>query len=257
MTIRTTINGSFENIPNIGSKITRLISQFESDGKIISQNNRNIIKVFTFNEIGENIVIKQYRNNGILQKILSCFKVSKAYRAFYNGLLLSKRGILTPTPIAFTEERKNGYLKASYYVCLYTKDNTIMPLIERQQPDKTAIKAFAQLLANLHENGIVHHDLNLSNVLYHTGREGVVLSVIDINRLSYRTDEKPVTKENKYSDDLMRFTGRLDIFISIAYEYAKLRKIDIEPFVRRMTLKKINHDMNWTRKKKFHKLFKS
>ena len=92
MTIRTTINGSFENIPNIGSKITRLISQFESDGKIISQNNRNIIKVFTFNEIGEN------KQRAFLDKQLEAIEkcltpVVQAYYSDYNKSLISLTAI--------------------------------------------------------------------------------------------------------------------------------------------------------------------
>ena len=60
---------------------------------------------------------------------------------------------------------------------------------------------------------------------------------------------------NVYLDDLVRFTGRLDVFLAVAYEYARIRGFEAEPFVRKLTIKKIRHDANWTRRKKLHRLF--
>ena len=255
MAIKTKINHSVTDIPDLESTIFQVVSSFESHGKIISQNRRNTIKEYWLADKGKSIVIKQYRNKGLVKKAMSLFRSSKARKAFDNGLLLTRHGIRTPQPVAYAEDWANGCLKASYYICRYTEDTNIIPLIERSQPEKKAIKAFAQLLAQLHDNGIVHHDLNLSNLLYHTEKDEMILSVIDINRTSCRADRKPETREKEYIDDLLRFTGRLDIFVSVAYEYARLRNIDAEPFVRRMTVKKIKHDANWTRRKLIHSFF--
>ena len=147
-------------------------------------------------------------------------------------------------------------MKACYYVMAFTPDTALALLLEQPQPDSDAVKALALLLAKMHNNGIVHRDINSTNVLQHTDADGqLTLTVIDINRMRHRADRQPLTRIADYARDLLRFTGRLDVFLPVAYEYARQRGIETEPFVRKLTKMKIKHDAYSARRKKFHSLF--
>lgn len=256
MTLDTTINPRYAASPDVEAEIKSFVSAFESSGETIFQNRRNTIKMFAADSLHREVVVKRYGNKGLLKQFFSLFKKSKAQKAFDNGLMLEAVGIATPEPIAYVNERSGRWMKACYSVTAYTPDTALTPLLERPLPDAEAVKALARLTAAMHDSGIVHRDLNSSNVLQHTDSNGqLALSLIDINRMRHRADRRPLTRIADYAHDLLRFTGRLDVFLPVAYEYARLRGFDAEPFVRRLTKMKIKHDANWTRRKKFTRLF--
>ena len=254
--LKTTISRKYSSLPNIKETINGFIANLNNSGEFLFENKRNTIKLFRMEETGLKLVVKRYSSKWIDRRLMAGIKKSKAQKAFENGLLLERSGISTPSPVAYVEDRKGKQIVSCFYIYLYTEDVSIMPLIEQEKPDTDAVKALANIIAKLHENGIVHHDINLSNVLYHKENGKLVLSLIDINRMTHSNSEFTEKNMMLYIDDLVRFTGRLDIFLAVAYEYASIRGFNAEPFVRKLTIKKIRHDANWTRRKKLHKLFR-
>lgn len=251
MTGKYVINPTYKN-PLVSSFMDSLHTDFEHTGTIIFQNRRNTIKSFVLAD-GQVLVVKKFNSKGLVNACLRFFSKTKAQKAFENGMTLEKAGITTPTPFAYFEQR-NGYLPScSYYVSAFTADQSIKPLLEREEPDKQMIESFAALMVKMHTQGIVHHDLNLSNVLYHEENGMYKLSVIDINRMTFKIPEKLTIADCK--DDFFRWTGRLELFLKVACSYAQQRGWDAEAFIRKLATQKINHDKKWTRRKKLHSFF--
>lgn len=251
MAVKCFINPKCES-PLVKALTDGLCTEFDRKGTVIFQNRRNVIKSFVLAD-GQTLVVKRFRVKGWLNTCLRMFARSKARKAYENGLLLERAGIGTPAPVACVEQWNGRVPVCSYYVCAFTPAITIQPLLEGERPDERMVDAFAALMAHMHEQGIVHHDLNLSNVLYREENGTYRLSVIDINRVTMKKRGELTLSDSK--DDFMRFTGRLDVFLAVAYSYARLRGWDAERFVRKQTVKKIRHDAQWTRRKKIHHFF--
>ena len=251
MTGKYVINPIYKN-PLVISFMDSLHTDFDHTGTIIFQNRRNTIKYFVLAD-GQILVVKRFNYKGLINACLRIFSKTKAHKAFENGMTLERADIATPAPFAYFEQR-NGFLPfCSYYVSAFTADQSIKYLLEREEPDKKMIESFAALMVKMHTQGIVHHDLNLSNVLYHEEHGMYKLSVIDINRMTLKVPEKLTVAECK--DDFFRWTGRLELFLKVAYSYAQQRGWNAEVFIRKLTIQKINHDKKWTRRKKLHSFF--
>lgn len=217
---------------------------------------RNKIKII--NAPNGSIVVKQFKRANPWQRIAyTFFRKSKAERAFENAKQLIERGIDTPQPIAFENIKKCGLFLQGYYISAVDNNPPIQQLLKKEDGwDKELAKAFAQFVAELHEKGILHHDLNSTNVLYHRDETGKYrFSVIDINRMDFydSIDEIGI---NQLLENLTRFTGNMELFEFVAREYASARNINVEEFVAKALLAKTKHDEAWRKRKAFTKKFK-
>ena len=251
---------------------------FEKEGKVIFAG-RNVIKLMEVD--GENVVVKRFRRPGLLQKIVyTFFRKTKAYRAFHNGEELIKRGFVTPKPIRYIETRRYGLIDYCYYITSTDFNPPIEDLTDRDDWDHALSADFGRFVAQLHSKGILHHDLNDTNVRFalrqaqepsssglskpviptsvsdgvylkeFKGPESFTFSLIDINRMSFY----PLGKEIPLTvclDNLTRFTGRYDLFEYVVREYAKARKLDEESTAALALKIKTRHDRNWYRRKRF------
>lgn len=240
------------NEPYKGNQaLISLLNNFELcssfDEKIYS-NRRNTLWAHTIEGM-EKIVVKVFKYDTFRQLKYTVSKRSKAKLAYDNAMTLLNHGISTPEPVAFVDVTEGGLVKYSALVTLYTPDQDVSVLIDE---DKECASALASLIAQMHSAGIVHHDMNSSNVLYSIQNGGYRLSLIDLNRMKV----VPSVGFKDEMDDLVRFTGNLQTFINVIYPYAACRHYDIEPFVRKAISYKIKHDAAWTRKKKLKQIFK-
>ena len=185
------------------------------------------------------------------------FRKHKAHKAYCNALELVRRGVATPNPIAFVEQRKGLWLTDAYYICEATNLKSIEGEVDRDDWNRKLATAFGQFVAVLHSKGVLHHDLNDTNVLFDTDSEGSYrFEVIDINRMKFydRGDDIP---EKECVENLTRFTGRIDLFEYVIRAYASARNLnEVENFVERAVAQKRLHDLRWRRRKRFSKLFK-
>lgn len=235
-----------------------LPQRFEEGGTMIFSGSRNVIKSFSVDPdcaVLRNVVVKRFRPRNIFQLLAySTFWQSKAKRAYHNGRHLTRLcEHSTPYPIAYAEERHNGLMGRCYYLTPCTEAQSVAPLLNVADYNRALAKAFARFIAMLHEGGIVHHDLNFSNVLYTEDKGQYDISVIDINRM---TVSNHLTLAD-CKDDFVRWTDDMQLFEHVMREYARARKLDEETFLSQALAMKQQHDKAWKRRKDFtHKIKK-
>ncbi|MBQ3673185.1 MAG: glycosyltransferase [Paludibacteraceae bacterium] len=147
------------------------------DGQVIFQR-RN-----TLRRVG-NVVVKQFAVPSIARGLIyGLFCKSKARRSYEYALRMKS---LTPTPIAYREERIFGILRESWYACQASEcTHTFNELIGALDfPDREIIlQSIGRFTAELHQRGILHRDYSGGNILF--SEDGSCVEVIDLNRIKF------------------------------------------------------------------------
>lgn len=252
--IHIEIAAKYKKCKQINEFVKNMPANFDNQGTLL-YDKRNTIKSFPIN-CTENIplqklVVKRFKTPIFFQSLAySFFRSSKAARAFNNAAELRKRGINTPQEIAYREDYQNKLLKSSYVITDFTDGKPIRDFfITPEGFNRTIAEKFAHFAVELHTKGILHHDLNSTNVLYHQSEQRSYFSVIDINRMEFRKPEKNLTP-NECFDNLTRFTGLMDLFEYVLQYYIKYRNWD-NTMIEDAIKIKINHDKRRMRKKAF------
>ena len=148
---------------------------------------RNQIRLFDVD--GRKLVVKRFKRNGIVKAMVyTLFRKNKARKSYENAGLLRQRGFVTPHEVAYIEQRTAGLVTQVYYVCAYTDAQPIRPRLIEQEPfDESLAVCYARYVASLHEAGVLHRDLNPTNVLFSESGEPAAVSfeLIDINRMQF------------------------------------------------------------------------
>ena len=252
--IKITVNPEYEANSTLRNFIEHLPDIFVEQG-VTLYDKRNVIKSFSLDiqdKVLCNVVVKRHKKPNLLQRIVySFFRSSKAKRAFYNARELRHRGIDTPQEVAYIEQRGALLFKYGYYV---SGCDNAPPIIEKlvHQPefDRAMANDFASFAMELHKKGILHHDLNPTNVLYRPTENAYHFSVIDINRMDFLSEgEFPSMKD--CLENLTRFTGRMDLFEYVLRCYVEKRGWDIELAMQDAFIIKKRHDDQRRRRKAF------
>lgn len=251
-------NPAFKDNIHVRTFIGQIPRIFDSQGKLLFTG-RNTIKSYTLDpadEILREVVVKRYKRPRFIQRLVySLFRPTKAARAFRNAAELSRRGISTPCGIAYIEQKKYGIFTYGYFITSY--DGT-PPIAERLNElpefDRRLAADFAAFAAALHDKGILHHDLNSTNVRYHNREEGYGFSVIDINRMKIYPPEV-LPGRAACMENLTRFTGRMDLFEYVARCYIRARAWEEKELERMLRIKR-THDRKWERRKAFFRKIK-
>ena len=153
---------------------------------------RNELRVLTYQ--GKDYVVKQFAvPNFINRLVYGWLRKSKAQRSFEYARLLLNKGIDSPRPVAWQTERNLLCMGRSYFVseksrCPYTYSD----LIGLENKDNTKglkdleahyLRLIAQMVARLHDEGMVHQDLSRGNILFGDGDR---VELIDLNRIRFR-----------------------------------------------------------------------
>lgn len=241
------ITEQYKHNESVTQFIDDLPSSFEKGGKLL-WNGRNMVKSFlqTDNNV---IVVKRFKSLGVIQKLIYLFRKHKAYNAFHNGIKLLERGIQTPEPIACIELTSMGFIEKAYYICKRNGNPPIEDLLYRDDWDHDLAIAFAGFAYKLHKAGVLHHDLNDTNVRYSQEGGNYEFSLIDINRMSFYNNIEDIPMKDRI-ENLTRFTNRLSLFEVVAREYARLCNLDIETWIPVAIEQKKKHDLNRYRKKR-------
>ncbi|MAP53765.1 MAG: Kdo domain containing protein, partial [Altibacter sp.] len=97
------------------SEIVEMITHFETRGTLLGDGERNTIKLFNLDELTVNV--KSFKRPNLINRIAyRYFRKSKAERSYTYANTLLEKGIGTPQPIAYFENRDLLGLKDSYYV---------------------------------------------------------------------------------------------------------------------------------------------
>lgn len=123
-----------------------------------------------------------------IRNLLTPSRAEKSWRA---GEAFLRLGISTPTPVAFLETRRWGFLLRSYLLVRripaaeaihqrYARCYREGASAEQAQEKARLISALARDLSAMHENGVVYGDLKASNVLVASEGERLRLSFVDL-----------------------------------------------------------------------------
>ena len=137
------------------------------------------------------VVIKEFHSYGI-NRAKSLFQPSKAAKAWRGACVLIERGLETPFPLAWLEERKSGFVIGSFFLSeRIIGSREIRHLLRELTGDELCalLAALARTLRVCHERGILHRDLSDGNILVRKddGTEGGFhFYFLDTNRIRIR-----------------------------------------------------------------------
>lgn len=189
-------------------------------------NGRNTVKSFSIS--GRTLVVKRYKRPNIVQRIAySFFKKSKAERAYLYARMMRERGINTPHEIAYIEMYEGLLLSDSFFVSEVCTLPSLNKLLGNGNFDSDAADSLARQLAVMHEKGVMHGDLNLTNILYEKDRDGrFTFWFIDTNRSSFIHPDK-----DDCLDNLKRLTHDRELMQYVVSRYAEVRGWDVKETV--------------------------
>jgi len=194
---------------------------FPTQGNVI-YNERNQLKTFIID--GYNIVVKSFRKPNVTNKIVyGNFRKSKAKRSFENALKLLDKGFSTPDPIAYIQEKKFGLFSRSYYISIYEIDyKHIREQMIGQNVTDEFLCDVANLIARLHNEGILHKDLSPGNILTRQINNTLEFSLVDINRMIF---QNKISKKIRFKS-FKRLSENEKIITQIAKFYAAATNLD-------------------------------
>ncbi|MBF8275218.1 MAG: kdkA 1 [Candidatus Brocadiaceae bacterium] len=151
-------------------------------------------KIQKYTKNNESFFIKQYVIKSGIDAVKSVFVPSKAKKEWNNGLLLLKKQISTPEPIALGERRRLGVVKDCYIITRAIPDSVTGKerlITLRQLPEDSRsvskglfLKKLISYVKTLHACGLYHGELHAENVL--VGKNGGDFYLIDLGRLKCR-----------------------------------------------------------------------
>jgi tRNA A-37 threonylcarbamoyl transferase component Bud32 len=140
------------------------------------------------------VVVKQFRNEGLRARLRRRLRGSKAERSWRAARALLAAGLATPEPVMRLESKAEA--GPSFYLCRYLPDALEARYLFRaaalgaeaeQFPGVDFPRFLAELgrtVRRLHDAGIWHRDLSGGNVLLPrgAGADGAPLHLVDLNR---------------------------------------------------------------------------
>ena len=216
--MKIVVNPTYEHLRKF---IESVPDTFEREGRII-YSGRNLIKVMEVD--GIEINVKRYGIPALANRIVySFFRTPKGKRAFEYPQMLLQKGVETPAPIAYIEERKCGLINYSYFVSMQSPYQRNFYEFGNADVErcKDLIIAFAQYTANLHQAGIMHRDYSPGNILFDRIDGEYHFMLVDINRMTFGEISVDMGCAN-----FARLWGQKAFFEMLAKEYAKARHAD-------------------------------
>lgn len=234
-------------------QIESVPSTMETEGCNVLYNGRNkIVQIKPC--AGYNLVVKKYKRHDWLKSIIyTLFRPNKAKRSYENARELRRRGFCTPREVAYIEEKKWGFITQVYYICAFTAKGPIRTeLIDNEPFDRELATAYAKYVASLHDAGVLHYDLNSTNVIYENSSKNYSFELIDINRMRFYDGVVPKSESMK---NLTLFCGFTDVYKFVLDIYATTRGWAQSDINQAIAVKR-RHDSNWVRRKRFTRLLK-
>lgn len=234
---------------SLAAFVQQLPHTFDSNGELLFQG-RNTVKRYQVD--GQTVVVKKYKHPNFFQRITyTFFKSSKTERAYKFAALLRSKGIDSPHEVAYIETKRHGLFTTGYFVSLNCDYPATSVLLSMDDFDHPLADALAKFLVELHEKGVLHGDLNLTNILYHVDEEGNYHFVlIDTNRSVFKTPTPDECLEN-----LKRLTHKRELLVYIISLYASQRGWNADKCVQGVIHQLERFEENRRIKRRFQDLF--
>lgn len=214
--VRMFVARKYENIAEFVGSLPYI---FESEGTYIYGGRRNLIKSFEAPE-GTLLNVKRFHKpKGINLLVYSWgIRKPKGWRAYTYPSPLLSRGIETPEPVAYIEERRGGLLQECYFVSIQCPYSHLLYEVKDMDessytPLATALGAFA---ARMHKAEVYHRDFSPGNILWEKTQDGYRFSIVDINRMRFGNVSIDLGCRN-----FARLWGPRRFFSVAAREYAR------------------------------------
>lgn len=188
------------------------------------------------------VVVKSFRKLSLVNRFAyGRLRESKAVRAYKYALRLQELGIGTPEPIAAIDVRRNGLISGSYFVSLYS-DYISMETINNCAASTICplLNALTDFMIRMHDRGVVHNDLNISNILYkELPMGGYDFQIVDINRMEFR---RSLSKQERLSN-MSKFECSPEAYFYILGHYANQGRYDQDEFQMRGMMRRMREVM--------------
>ncbi len=209
--------------------LARLPEDFERLGEVI-YDRRNQLRVITAPD-GSVVIVKRYCKTHIVNRVVYSLgiRLPKGKRAFLYPARLLERGIDTPEPIAYIEQRTCGLLGLSYFVSVQSPlRHTLYEFSDaREGTYEEMAEALGRFTAMMHDREVLHLDYSPGNILWDKDEEGYHFAVVDINRMRFGK----VGIEDGCAA-LCRLWGPKRFIESTARSYARARSFNEDEAVR-------------------------
>lgn len=199
-------------------EVIKIIERFDQEGELFGNGARNKIKIFDLH--GKEVNVKSFKIPNFINKFAyRFFRKSKAERSFEYAHQLLKRGIGTPYPIAYAEEKSGLTFQKSFYIsenlnCDLTYRNLVL---DPDYPKREEIlRAFTRFTFELHEKQVQFLDHSPGNTLIRNERGEYQFFLVDLNRMNF--------KELSFDERMKNFarlTPQKEMVEIMASEYAK------------------------------------
>ena len=168
----------------LAQELHQLPRLFGQQGQLL-YDGRNRVKAITL--AGTPVVVKRFKRPNIIQRVVyTFFKKSKAERAYRYAAMMRQRGVLTPQEVAYVEISRHGLLADCSFVSLPCHLPPLSSLLRRADFDRGVARQLGVAVARWHEVGVLHGDLNLTNILYEQDHRGHCrFWLIDTNRSTF------------------------------------------------------------------------
>ena len=200
-----------------------ITKHFSTSGEMFADGKRNKIKLFKLNN--KTINVKGFKIPILLNQIVYGYiRESKAKRSFDYASILLEKGIGTPQPIAYIENKNILGLQDSYYFSEHIEaDLTYRELVT--YPDwenhEQILRDFTVFCLQLHDNGIEFKDHSPGNTLIKKQADGTYkFYLVDLNRMNFHNE---MSFELRMKN-LSRLTPKKEMIEVMSNEYAKLYK---------------------------------
>ena len=209
--------------------LEKLPDEFERLGEVI-YDKRNQLRVIEAPD-GTLVNAKRYCKTHIVNRVVYSLDIRqpKGLRAFRYPTLLLERGIDTPEPIAYIEQRRCGLLGLSYFISVQSPlKHTFYEFGDaKESTNEDIANELGRFTAIMHDREVLHRDFSPGNILWDRDGEGYHFAVVDINRMRFGKVEMEEGCAN-----LCRLWGPKRFIELIARSYAKCRGFDEDEAVR-------------------------
>ena len=167
--------------------LERLPEEFERLGDVI-YDKRNQLRVIEAPD-GTLVNAKRYCKTHLVNRLVYSLGIRqpKGKRAFLYPTRLLERGIDTPEPIAYIEERNCGLLGLSYFVSAQSPlKHTLYEFGDAQEGTyEEMAQELGRFTAMMHKREILHLDYSPGNILWDKDEDGYHFAIVDINRMRF------------------------------------------------------------------------
>ena len=161
---------------------------------LIKSDRRTAITLFSYKET--RLCVKEYRYPGPWQPGKELLRGSKGRRGWLMGNGLVVRGIGGVFPQALLEKRRRGLLKEAFLIMetpagYVELDRYLVKAFQAQKVDtrrEAFLDAFADFMADLYLQGIIHRDLKTCNIMVREGEGTWHFGLVDMDDV--RLDKK-------------------------------------------------------------------